>query len=46
MSCLYLSGANKSIYAPDPFDVRRILQVDIVSNGKKLTLTTNPIQTG
>ncbi|RDY11233.1 Stomatal closure-related actin-binding protein 2, partial [Mucuna pruriens] len=41
-----ISGANKSIYAPDPSDVGRILQVDIVSNGKKLTLTTNPIQTG
>nr|KYP43342.1 hypothetical protein KK1_035211 [Cajanus cajan] len=40
-----ISGANKSIYAPDPSDVGRILQVDIVSNGKKLTLTTNPIQT-
>nr|AFK36560.1 unknown [Lotus japonicus] len=39
-----VSGADKSIYAPDPFDVGRILQVDIVSNGKKLTLTTNPIQ--
>ncbi|MED6160886.1 hypothetical protein PIB30_055488 [Stylosanthes scabra] len=40
-----ISGANRSIYAPDPFDVGRILQVDVVSNGKKLTLTTNPIQT-
>ncbi|XP_061372382.1 stomatal closure-related actin-binding protein 2-like [Gastrolobium bilobum] len=40
-----ISGANKSIYAPDPFDVGRNLQVDIVSNGNKLTLTSNPIQT-
>ncbi|KAI9121085.1 hypothetical protein K1719_008118 [Acacia pycnantha] len=40
-----ISGANRSIYAPDPSDVGRILQVDIVSNGKKVTLTTNPIQT-
>lgn len=40
-----ISGANKSIYAPDPLDVGRMLQVDIVSNGKKLTLTTIPIQT-
>ncbi|KAF7803981.1 stomatal closure-related actin-binding protein 3-like [Senna tora] len=39
-----ISGANRSIYAPDPFDVGRVLQVDIVSNGKKLTLTTDPIQ--
>ncbi|CAL0322912.1 unnamed protein product [Lupinus luteus] len=39
-----ISGASGSIYAPDPFDVGRILQVDIVSDGKKLTLTTNPIQ--
>jgi hypothetical protein len=34
------------MYAPDPLDVGRMLQVDIVSDGKKLTLTTNPIQTG
>ncbi|XP_054802604.1 stomatal closure-related actin-binding protein 2-like isoform X2 [Prosopis cineraria] len=40
-----ISGANRSIYSPDPSDVGRILQVDIVSNGKKVTLTTNPIQT-
>ncbi|KAK7274730.1 hypothetical protein RIF29_15827 [Crotalaria pallida] len=40
-----ISGANGSIYAPDPFGVGRILQVDIVSNGQKLTLTTDPIQT-
>ncbi|KAF7819149.1 stomatal closure-related actin-binding protein 3-like [Senna tora] len=39
-----ISGAKRSIYASDPFDVGRILQVDIVSNGKKLTLTTGPIQ--
>jgi len=43
---LHFSGAIKSIYAPDPSDVGRILQVDIVSNGKKLTLTTNPVQAG
>ncbi|KAI4348578.1 hypothetical protein L6164_009287 [Bauhinia variegata] len=40
-----ISGANESIYAPDPLDVGRILQVDIVSNGQKLTVTTTgPIQ--
>ncbi|KAJ7976565.1 Stomatal closure-related actin-binding protein 1 [Quillaja saponaria] len=40
-----ISGANKSIYAPDPFDVGRILQADIVSNGQKITVTTaGPIE--
>ena len=43
---LWLLGASKSIYAPEPFDVGRILQVDIISNGQKLTLTTDPIQPG
>ncbi|XP_030926517.1 stomatal closure-related actin-binding protein 3-like [Quercus lobata] len=36
-----ISGANKSIYAPEPFDVGRILQAEIVSNGQKLTVTTS-----
>ncbi|KAB1199677.1 G2/mitotic-specific cyclin S13-6 [Morella rubra] len=35
-----ISGANKSTYAPEPFDVGRTLQVEIVSNGQKLILTT------
>ncbi|XP_041024638.1 stomatal closure-related actin-binding protein 3-like [Juglans microcarpa x Juglans regia] len=35
-----ISGANKSIYAPEPFDVGRTLQAEIVSNGQKLTVTT------
>ena len=40
-----ISGANKSIYAPEPFDVGRILQADIVSNGQKATvMTTGPIE--
>ncbi|KAL4587342.1 hypothetical protein LXL04_000211 [Taraxacum kok-saghyz] len=40
-----ISGANKSVYAPEPFDVGRILQVDIISNGQKSTVTTtSPIQ--
>ncbi|RVX05074.1 Stomatal closure-related actin-binding protein 1 [Vitis vinifera] len=40
-------GANKSIYAPEPFDVGRILQADIVSNGQKATvMTTGPIEHG
>ncbi|KAJ6304284.1 hypothetical protein OIU77_018033 [Salix suchowensis] len=30
-----ISGANKTFYAPEPFDVGRVLQVDIVSNGQK-----------
>ncbi|KAF3442167.1 hypothetical protein FNV43_RR16083 [Rhamnella rubrinervis] len=35
-----ISGANKSVYAPEPFDVGRILQADIVSNGQKVSLIT------
>ncbi|XP_073151049.1 stomatal closure-related actin-binding protein 3-like [Henckelia pumila] len=34
-------GANKSVYAPEPIDVGRVLQVDIVSNGQKICLTTD-----
>ncbi|XP_035843811.1 uncharacterized protein LOC110885168 isoform X2 [Helianthus annuus] len=38
-------GANKSVCAPDPYDVGRILQVDIISNAQKSTVTTDcPIQ--
>ncbi|CAN0890636.1 Stomatal closure-related actin-binding protein 3 [Linum grandiflorum] len=33
-------GAEKAIYAPEPFDVGRVLQVDIVSNGQKVSVTT------
>ncbi|GER52552.1 hypothetical protein STAS_30010 [Striga asiatica] len=40
-------GANKCVYAPEPIDVGRVLQADIVSNGLKITLTSNgPIQQG
>ncbi|KAK2984064.1 hypothetical protein RJ640_012015 [Escallonia rubra] len=35
-----ISGANKTVYAPEPFDVGRVLQVDIVSNGQKAAVTT------
>lgn len=35
-----ISGATKSAYAPEPFDVGRILQAEIISDGQKLTLTT------
>lgn len=39
-----ISGATKSVYAPEPFDVGRILQVDIISKGQEITLsTTGPI---
>ncbi|XP_075474306.1 stomatal closure-related actin-binding protein 3-like [Primulina tabacum] len=36
-------GANKCVYAPEPIDVGRVLQVDIVSNGQKICLTTDAI---
>ncbi|XP_047317905.1 stomatal closure-related actin-binding protein 3-like [Impatiens glandulifera] len=35
-----ISGATKPIYAPEPFDVGRFLEVDIISNGQKVSLTT------
>ncbi|KAL6988069.1 Stomatal closure-related actin-binding protein 1 [Sarracenia purpurea var. burkii] len=35
-----ISGANKSIYAPEPFDVGRFLEVDVISNGQKVLVTT------
>ncbi|KAL6966679.1 Stomatal closure-related actin-binding protein 1 [Sarracenia purpurea var. burkii] len=35
-----ISGATKSVYAPEPFDVGRILQVDVISDDQKITLTT------
>ena len=41
------SGANKSIYAPEPFDVGRFLEVDIFSTGQKVLVTTGgPIGPG
>ncbi|KAH8485834.1 hypothetical protein H0E87_027320 [Populus deltoides] len=40
-----ISGANKTFYAPEPFDVGRVLQVDIVSHGQKVIVTTSgPIE--
>nr|VDD57569.1 unnamed protein product [Brassica oleracea] len=36
-----ISDANQSVYAPEPFDVGRILQADILSNGQKVTVTTD-----
>ncbi|XP_056846822.1 stomatal closure-related actin-binding protein 3 isoform X1 [Raphanus sativus] len=38
---IFLIGANQSVYAPEPFDVGRILQADILSNGQKVTVTTD-----
>ncbi|KAK4762459.1 hypothetical protein SAY86_008227 [Trapa natans] len=35
-----ISGATKSIYAPEPFDVGRKLQASLVFNGRQITLTT------
>ncbi|KAF8063119.1 hypothetical protein N665_1184s0007 [Sinapis alba] len=41
-----ISGANRSVYAPEPYDVGWIIQADILSNGKRFTLTTDgPINT-
>jgi hypothetical protein len=41
------TGANKTFYAPEPFDVGRVLQVDIVSHGQKVIVTTSgPIEPG
>jgi hypothetical protein len=35
------------MYAPEPFDVGRILQADILSNGQKFTVTTDdPVDPG
>lgn len=43
----HASGATKSVYAPEPFDVGRILQADIVLEGQQITLTTaGPIDPG
>ncbi|KAK4773588.1 hypothetical protein SAY87_028607 [Trapa incisa] len=40
-----ISGATKSVYAPEPSDVGRVLQADIVLDGQKITLsTTGPIE--
>ncbi|XP_039040668.1 stomatal closure-related actin-binding protein 3-like [Hibiscus syriacus] len=40
-----ISGANKTMYAPEPLDVGRILQAEILSNGRKISATTaKPIE--
>ncbi|XP_071929811.1 stomatal closure-related actin-binding protein 1-like [Coffea arabica] len=39
-----ISGATKSVYAPEPFDVGRILHAEIISDGQMTTVaTTGPI---
>lgn len=35
-----ISGATKSVYAPEPFDVGRILHAEIVSDGQMMTVAT------
>ncbi|KAH1067114.1 hypothetical protein J1N35_032101 [Gossypium stocksii] len=35
-----ISGASKSVYAPEPIDVGRILQVEIIYDGQLIVLTT------
>ncbi|KAJ4978931.1 hypothetical protein NE237_009711 [Protea cynaroides] len=35
-----ISGATKSVYAPEPFDVGRILQADIVADDQRVTMRT------
>ncbi|CAF1870364.1 unnamed protein product [Brassica napus] len=41
-----ISGANRSVYAPEPYDVGRVIQADILSNDQRFTVTTvGPINT-
>ncbi|XP_027942034.1 stomatal closure-related actin-binding protein 1 [Vigna unguiculata] len=35
-----ISGATKSVYAPEPFDVGRVLQADVISESEHVTLST------
>ncbi|KAK3009791.1 hypothetical protein RJ639_015431 [Escallonia herrerae] len=35
-----ISGATKSVYAPEPFDVGRVLQADVILFDEQITLTT------
>lgn len=44
---LLCAGATKLVYAPEPFDVGRVLQVDVVfSEGTTTLTTTGPIDPG
>lgn len=41
------AGATKSVYAPEPFDVGKILQADVILDDHRITLTTTgPIDPG
>uniref|UniRef100_A0A0A0LWY7 Stomatal closure-related actin-binding protein PH domain-containing protein n=1 Tax=Cucumis sativus TaxID=3659 RepID=A0A0A0LWY7_CUCSA len=35
-----ISGATKTVYAPEPFDVGKILQADVILDDHRITLTT------
>jgi hypothetical protein len=42
-----IAGATKFTYAPEPFDVGRLLQAEIVLNADKITVQTNgPVNHG
>lgn len=42
-----MAGATKSVYAPEPFDVGRILEADILTSDQATTITTSgPIDPG
>lgn len=42
-----MTGATKPVYAPEPFDVGRILQAEVISDGQMITVTTTaPIDPG
>lgn len=46
-STILNSGATKSVYAPEPFDVGRILQAEITYGGETTLVTTaSPIDPG
>ncbi|OMO90081.1 hypothetical protein COLO4_19403 [Corchorus olitorius] len=36
-----ISGATKTMYAPEPLDVGRILQAEVLTNGQKVIVTTS-----
>ncbi|KAL8142987.1 hypothetical protein V2J09_016019 [Rumex salicifolius] len=42
-----ISGANRPMYAPEPLDVGKFLQADIVSSSQRISVsTTTPVQLG
>jgi len=41
------SGATKSVYGPEPFDVGHVLQADVISESEHVTVSTaGPIDPG